>query len=57
MALRPMSLPTRTPLLFAVWGASANDVYALGGNAECWDPPLAEIHHFDGSAWELVYAD
>lgn len=39
-------LPQGVPVLYKVWGRSANDLYAVGR--------LGTILHFDGTTWRLV---
>jgi sugar lactone lactonase YvrE len=38
--------------LFGVWGAAANDVWAVGGNISGTGRTSAVLWHFNGTAWE-----
>lgn len=44
----PMDAPTDLQLFTAVWGSSANDVFAVGGG---------DMFHYNGSVWSAMDAD
>nr|MBK7064014.1 hypothetical protein [Deltaproteobacteria bacterium] len=48
-----MTTPASTPTLFGVWGASASDVWAVGGNT---DGNTGVLWHYDGAAWTAQQA-
>ena len=48
-----MPTPDRAATLFGVWGASANDVWAVGGVPSS---NTGVIWHYDGTAWRAVDA-
>lgn len=53
-ATERMTTPASTPTLFGVWGASANDVWAVGGDIN--GSSGGALWHFDGTAWSAQTA-
>ncbi len=47
-----MPTPGTTETLFGVWGVSATDMWAVGGNIS--GTPTGVIYHYDGTAWTNV---
>lgn len=52
-ATERMTTPSTAPTLFGVWGASANDVWAVGGDI---NGNSGVLWHYDGTAWSAQAA-
>ncbi len=53
-ATERMTTPATAPTLFGVWGASANDVWAVGGDPN--GSTGGALWHYDGTAWSAQTA-
>jgi hypothetical protein len=49
-----MTTPSTAPTIYGIWGASANDVWAVGGDTTGTTSAAGVIWHYDGTAWADV---